>query len=145
MRHGRILDRVWRQGDNKSDRPHKVPLTQLALDQIGKGDPQEFCFTGQRGEISGFSKLKRELDAACGVKGWTVHDLRRTFISGLGDLGFDEMTIKATVNHVTVTGALSHYMLAELEKQKTAALKAWADRLGKVLHAARKSRDRLTS
>lgn len=136
IKHGHILDGVWRQGDrNKSERDHKLRLPKLALAQLGTGAAQELCFPGQRkgSEISGFSKLKAALDEACGVKGWVVHDLRRTFISGLADLGIDQMTIKATVNHATVTGALSHYMLAELEKQKTAALQAWADSLSKLM------------
>lgn len=135
LRYGHILDGVWRQGDrNKSEREHKLRLPKLALAQLNKGAAPDLCFPGQRGgEISGFSKLKASLDEACGVKGWVVHDLRRTFVSGLADLGIDQMTIKATVNHATVTGALSHYMLAELEKQKTAALQAWTDSVSKLV------------
>jgi len=137
LRHGHVLNHVWRQLDNKSSRPHKLPLPQIAIDQLGEGTATELCFPGQRGEISGFSKLKKQLDEASGISGWTIHDLRRSFISGLGDLGFDEMTIKATVNHATVTGALSHYMVAELENQKRAALQAWADRLARITGARR--------
>ena len=137
LRHGHLLDKTWRQATNKSDRPHKLPLPTLALAQLGEGRADELCFPGQRGEISGFSKLKASLDKASGVTGWTIHDLRRTFISGLGDLGIDQMTIKATVNHAVVTGALSHYMLAELEKQKKAAVQSWADQLEKTIGARR--------
>jgi integrase len=139
MKHGDVLGGFWKQADNKSDRPHRLKLPRLALDQISKGSAPDLCFPGQRSEISGFSKLKKELDEACCVKSWTIHDLRRTFISGLGDLGIDQMTIKAVVNHAIATGALSHYMLAELEKQKTAALEAWAAELQSIV------RDRVLS
>jgi hypothetical protein len=38
----------------------------------------KFVFTlRDRVPLSGFGKLKKELDAACGVTGWTLHDLRR--------------------------------------------------------------------
>ena len=39
----------------------------------------KYLFTSGGNEpISGFSKFKREFDKACGVTGWTLHDLRRT-------------------------------------------------------------------
>jgi integrase len=50
--------------------------TIAALPRIGR---QGFVFTitGDR-PFSGFGRYKRRLDRACGVTGWTLHDLRRT-------------------------------------------------------------------
>jgi integrase len=50
--------------------------TIVALPRIGR---QGFVFTttGDR-PFCGFGKAKRRLDQACGVTGWTLHDLRRT-------------------------------------------------------------------
>jgi hypothetical protein len=44
------------------------------LPVIGAG---EMVFTTDgRNPISGFSKAKRAFDKACGITGWTLHDLR---------------------------------------------------------------------
>jgi integrase len=55
-----------------------VPLTDAALAQLG--NPKGFLFSTDGGgtPISGFSKFKASLDEACGVKDWTLHDLRRS-------------------------------------------------------------------
>ena len=64
LRHGHILDGVWRQTDNKSSRPHSLKLPPLALDLVGQGAPATTCSQGSVGKISGFSKLKTALDEA---------------------------------------------------------------------------------
>ena len=78
LRHGHILDGVWRQTDNKSSRPHSLKLPPLALELVGQGGARDYVFAGSVGKISGFSKLKIALDEASGVTDWRLHDLRRT-------------------------------------------------------------------
>jgi len=41
------------------------------------GGPYVFSNDGQR-PIGGLARLKAKFDRACGVTGWTLHDLRRT-------------------------------------------------------------------
>jgi integrase len=42
--------------------------------------PSELLFPSESGTpFSASSKNKRKFDALCGVTGWTLHDLRRTF------------------------------------------------------------------
>ena len=48
LRHGHILDGVWRQTENKASRPHSLPLPPLALTLVGQGDARDFVFAGQR-------------------------------------------------------------------------------------------------
>ena len=64
LRHGHILDGVWRQTDNKSSRPHSLKLPPLALELVGQGGARDYVFAGSVGKISGFSKLKIALDEA---------------------------------------------------------------------------------
>jgi integrase len=54
----------------------------------GDGGPRRvnrlLVFPGERGTpFSGWSKAKSALDAASGVSGWWLHDLRRTLATGL--------------------------------------------------------------
>ena len=49
----------------------------------------------------GFSRSKRELDKQSGVSGWVLHDLRRTFRTGLGKLGVRSDIAERIVNHIS--------------------------------------------
>ena len=77
LRHGHILNGVWRQTENKAMRPHSLTLPPLALELVGKGEARDYVFPGRLGQICGFSKWKTALDAASGVEGWVVHDIRK--------------------------------------------------------------------
>lgn len=57
-----------------------------------------------------------------------VHDLRRTLITRLPDLGFEPFIGHKIANHV-LPGVLAHYNHAEYLEQRKAALEAWADRI----------------
>ena len=65
LRHGDILDGTWRQIDNKSSRPHSLPLSPLTLALVGVGPPQELAFPSPRGgATANFSRGKSALDPA---------------------------------------------------------------------------------
>ena len=88
LRHRDLVGGVWRQEQNKSDRPHELRLPALAISLIGAGEPDELVFAGRGGnKILGWSKLKIGLDKASGVTGWRLHDLRRTAASGMQSCG----------------------------------------------------------
>ncbi len=136
LKYGHLLDGTWRQKHNKAERPQRLKLPQQALDQIGSGEPTEFVFTGMQGkEISGFSKLKPELDRLSGVQNWRLHDLRRTGASEMQELGIDRMVIEAVLNHAIAGGAAAHYLHAMLDRAKADALQAWADHVDKIVTA----------
>ena len=99
LRHGHILDGVWRQTDNKSSRPHSLKLPPLALELVGQGGARDYVFAGSVGKISGFSKLKIALDEASGVTDWRLHDLRRTAASKMQGLGVRNHVVQAVLNH----------------------------------------------
>jgi len=57
-----------------------------------------------------------------------VHDLRRTLITRLPDLGFEPFLAHKIANHV-LPGVMAHYNHNEYLPQREAALKAWAERI----------------
>ena len=133
LRHGDILEGVWRQTENKASRPHALPLPPLALSLVGAGEARELAFPGRDGgKIGTFSLLKRTLDQASGVSEWRLHDLRRTAASGMQDLGIRNEVVQAVLNHV-VPGVAGVYLRSELEKQKAEALAMWAAALTRIV------------
>lgn len=63
-----------------------------------------------------------------GVTQCTVHDLRRTLITRLPDLGFEPFVAHKIANHV-LPGVLAVYNHAEYMEQRETALRAWAARV----------------
>ena len=57
-----------------------------------------------------------------------VHDLRRTLITRLPDLGFEPFIGHKIANHV-LPGVLAHYNHNEYLAKRKDALEAWADRI----------------
>ena len=135
LKHGDVIDHLWGQRQNKSDRPHKLRLPPLAFDLLGRGEVEELVFGGFAGKISGYSKLKRELDRLSGVTDWRLHDLRRTGASAMQELGVDEMVIRAVLNH-SIPGVAQNYLRATLDKAKAKALACWADELERIVGKA---------
>jgi integrase len=115
----------------KNGRPHSLPLSASAL-AILKAAPQvvgrNLVFGEGRGGFSGWSKAKAALDEACGVKDWTLHDLRRTAASGMARLGISLPVIEKVLNHVSgsFAGIVGVYQRHEFSEEKRAALNTWA-------------------
>ena len=113
----------------KTNRPQVVPLSQPAqgiitsLPRWNGGD----CMISSRGgatPVSGFSKAKLQLDQLCGVKGWTVHDLRRSGATHMARLGVAQEHIERVLGHAIegVAGTYNRYSYLE---EKRAALAKW--------------------
>src|SRR5262245_29524898 len=81
---------------------HRVPLSGEATAVLqGCIRHRDLVFgIGQDG-YAGWSKGKSQLDTACKVKNWTLHDLRRTAATGMADLGVQPHVIEAVLNHVS--------------------------------------------
>ncbi len=88
----------------KNGRQHRFPLGSLArsfLDPRQAADEYFFRALGKTTPFNGFSKCKPKLDERAGVYDWTLHDLRRTFASGLAALGVPLPVIERLLNHVS--------------------------------------------
>ena len=106
--------------------------TMLArVPRIGNSD---FVFTTDgKTPISGFSKFKRAFDQACGVTGWTLHDLRRTARSLMSRAGVPSDHAERALGHV-IGGIRSTYDRHEFYQEKKHAFAALADQLDHILH-----------
>jgi integrase len=60
-------------------------------------------------------------------------DLRRTFSTGLGDLGIEEGVIDRLLNHKAATVGRKHYNHAKYLPEKQVALAAWDRELARIL------------
>src|SRR5262245_37388346 len=114
----------------KNGRAHDVPLCAQALSILdGLRHHGDLVFTIQRKPITGFGHLKEKLDAASGVAGWTLHDLRRTVASGLQRLGVRLEVTEAVLNHRSgsTAGIVGVYQRHDYADEKRDALARWAD------------------
>ena len=91
----------------------------------------------------GWSRCKERLDAAVGLPGWTLHDLRRSVATGMGDLGVQPHVIEAALNHASghKAGVAGIYQRSLHEKEVREALTLWAAHVMKIV-AARRKRER---
>jgi len=67
---------------------------------------------------------------------WTLHDLRRTFVTELNNLGVAPHVIEAAVNHVSGAaraGVAGTYNRAAYTPQVRAAMQLWADHISNLL------------
>jgi integrase len=88
----------------KNGHQHKFPLGITAAQIIGEPPPNDkyvFCALGKETPFNGHSPCKRKLDERCGVEGWTLHDLRRTFATRLASLGVQIPVIERLLNHIS--------------------------------------------
>ncbi len=71
------------------------------------------------------NRVLNKIAALAGIDNLTVHDLRRTFVTKLAELGYPHELIDKAVNH-KLTGIRAHYFTsAELERRGE-MLQAWA-------------------
>jgi integrase len=123
----------------KNGREHRLPLSDSALrvlDDVPRIHGRAgllFTTTGKT-PISGLSKAKRRLHEAMSAElkaepeRWTLHDIRRTVITGLQRLGFPMEIAEAVANHKsgTLAGVAGIYGRHDYAAEKKTALDAWA-------------------
>ncbi len=128
-----LEDRVWRipASRTKNRLPHEVPLSSLAMQEIGnlpQFSVSDYVFTSKRGgrPISGFSRSKRRLDRYSGVKNWRGHDLRRCMRTGMAELGVPEIVAERVLNHSEGNVLVRTYNRYSYLDEKRDALERWA-------------------
>ena len=85
--------------------------------------------TNGRTPVSGWSKIKKKLDATMGsARPWRLHDLRRTCATGMASIGIAPHVIEACLNHVSGSraGVAGVYNRYGHMPEKKAALERWA-------------------
>ena len=109
--------------------PQRSKTSSKALPRVH--DELIFPARGKDTTASGFSKWKRQLDQASGVKHWRLHDVRRTVSTGLARLEVPPHVIERVLNHTTGTfgGVAGTYNRFAYESEKRAALSVWAEHI----------------
>jgi integrase len=118
----------------KNGKAHTVWLPRTAT-EILKGVERRgrfvFSATGTgHYPLGNFGPIKRKLDEEMGPAApWQTHDIRRTVVTGLGELGIRPDVIELTVNHISGSrsGVAGVYNRSELMTERKAALQRWAD------------------
>jgi len=134
----------------KNGHPHLVPLSELAMTIIREaladaGDspfvfpcgaaplaPHAVARTIARAQETGEDRPQGRF----GIAHWTAHDLRRTALTKMAELGVAPIVLGHVANHRTTTKAgvtLSVYTRYDYAKEKRAALDLWADRLAAII------------
>jgi integrase len=130
----------------KNGKPHIVVLSPLARELISKvkSPPGELIFfTTGVSPVSGWNRAKRRLDAlmlaaardergkAATIAPWVLHDLRRSCVTGMAELGIRPDVIELVVNHVSGSrgGIAGIYNHSELLPERCAALERWSAHL----------------
>jgi integrase len=114
-----------------------LPLTPAALAVLAEvpiiGKPDGFVFTSEGVRpISGFGWFKESFDKACGVRGWTIHDLRRTARTLMSRAGVDKDHAERVLGHV-IGGIRGVYDRHEFEAEKRRALESLATLIERIL------------
>ena len=146
----------------KNGLPHDVPLSLQAvaiLRSIKARDGRELLFGHAEGPFSDWSKSHERINAriACrraearlgrslepdeqpsvgdAIAPWTLHDLRRSVVTGMNELGIQPHVVEAVVNHISgraKAGVAGVYNRATYATEKRMALQAWADHLDHLL------------
>jgi integrase len=131
-----LKDGVWLlpAARNKVKQSLARPLSSAAqslvasLPKIGR---YIFTYDGVK-PLGGFAKPKVRLDAACGVKGWTLHDLRRTARSLLSRAGIASDVAEMCLGHV-LTGVRGTYDRHEYHAEKKQAFEALAAQIARIV------------
>jgi integrase len=122
--------RVWTLSNRrtKNGKPHIVHLSNEAIMVLKQASHGQFPFSdsGTR-PYQAFSRAKRELDKASGVKNWCLHDLRRTCVSGMARLGVAPHVADKILNHQagTISGVAAVYQRHEFLPERKEALEQW--------------------
>jgi integrase len=125
----------------KNNRNHCLPYGDAVAD-ILETLPREGLLFGARGSalpISGFSKGKKALDNKCRItEPWTLHDLRRTFATGLQRLGVRLEVTEALLNHVSGTrsGIVGVYQRHNYLEEMRTAIVLWESHIDSLLKAS---------
>jgi len=112
-----------------------IPLSAKAQTIIAKQrqlGPYVFGATG-RHPLASFARSKAAFDAACGVKGWTLHDLRRTARTLMSKAGVEPDIAERCLGH-TIAGVRGVYDRHEFADEKRHAFEALAQLIERIVH-----------
>jgi len=120
----------------KNGRTHVVPLSEPANAILARfqSNHRTYVFGSVDTGFTGWGYAKRQFDARIAkarkpLPHWVIHDLRRTAVTRMAELGVQPHIIEAVVNHVSghKGGVVGIYNRATYDKEKREALNLWAE------------------
>jgi integrase len=134
---------AWRQPGQltKNREPHRLHLHELAIDVLRARRAVTDGGLVFPAPISGdvvktFNDMKLALGRTTGLRGWTWHDMRRSFATALGEAGVVEAVADAVLNHrqsATRGGVLGVYQRASRWKEQVEAMELWGRLLAEAI------------
>jgi integrase len=125
----------------KNGKSHVVHLNEPALQIIQSTERLGDIVFSTDGKtlFQGYSKAKSRLDRLSGVEDWTLHDLRRTVVSGIARLGIAPHVADKILNHQsgTISGVAAVYQKHEFLSERKHALKIWGQFVANLAHPSR--------
>jgi integrase len=84
--------------------------------------------------MTGYSAAKRAFDQECGITGWTLHDLRRTYATALQRLGIRLEVVETLLGHVgSRAGIVGVYQRYGFEPEMREAVEKWETHLTSLI------------
>jgi integrase len=112
------------------------PLSKAAqnlLDAQPRIDGCHYVFTYGRKPLAAFSQCKGDFDAASGVSGWTLHDLRRTARTLMSRAGVNSDHAEQCLGHL-LSGVRKTYNRDDFKQQKRIAFDALAALIERIVN-----------
>jgi integrase len=123
---------------HKSRMQSRLPLSQASVEELRSLERHPGCewvFPSRRttspGPYAELTKPKLRLDRLSGVHGWVLHDLRRSFRSGLSALGIAENVAELCLGHGK-KGLARVYDLHRHEAEMRDAFEQWAGKVASL-------------
>jgi integrase len=91
-----------------------------------------YIFTYGKKPLATFSQSKEEFDEACGVTGWTLHDLRRTARTLMSRAGVNPDHAERCLGHI-MPGIRDNYDRHEFYDEKRKAFEALAALIERIV------------
>ena len=136
----------------KNNLQHIIPISDPVLaiiESVPRREGRDLIFGLGSGGFSGLSGAKKALDARIlatrrsaldrgqnsqsiePIPHWVIHDLRRTAVTGMGELGVPPHVIEATVNHISgiKAGVAGVYNRAQHLPERRQALSMWGEHI----------------
>jgi integrase len=116
----------------KTNLDHAIPLSAMALSVLPERNG-EFVFSANgREAIGGLSRHKAVIDEASNVRGWVIHDLRRTARSLMSRAGVPTDHAERCLGHV-IPGIRGIYDRFEYREEKARAFEALAAQVQRII------------
>jgi len=128
-----VIPRARYKTGKKSKVDMLIPLSRVAQRILESQPAGEFVF-GRGKPLGNFARRKQDFDAACGVTGWTIHDLRRTartLLSAAHDANGARITpdiAERCLGHALL-GQRGTYDIHDYESEKREAFEALARKI----------------